>query len=983
MSSNDNFESQVLQTGKSLLSYDGAKGFGFLSPHKWSQALLDKMMGSEPFRVASLRFTDVAPTLRNDGDFMEHLTAYYGQIDGMEKFLGNGIPAGKFLGKVIAPVVRQNIRGMAGTFIAGETIADGIKTFKGLHSDGLACSIDLLGEAVISKTEAEAFTQSYHDAIEQIAKATQKWGGAKYPEQDKIGIIARANVSVKLSALYEHISPMAHDHSVEVLTQRFADLMANAKIHNAYVHIDTEQWELLPITTEVFHNVLMDERFRDYPHVGIVCQAYLRESDKFLQTLIDLAQQRGTPFSIRLVKGAYWDYEQAYAEQMGWDCPVFDYKEETDINYEKLLRVLIEAFPTVRPLIGSHNARSLAVAITLQREFGLEKQDIEFQVLNGMAPNFRDALRDMGYRVRQYCPVGAFIPGMSYLVRRLLENTANQSFVAQKAKGEVDVDTLLAPPQMPEVIVGKERSSFTNQPLRDFSRILDRANAEDAIEDIKQKLPFSAEPVLNGKVTKTNTTIDHTCPWQTNTLVTRVTCATAQHADQAVAIAKEALPAWHKMGFAARADILDKAADIMQQNWQELFAMQVYEAGKDWASADGDIAEATDFLRYYAQQARTLEEDFQPNSVWGENNTLRYEPRGVAAVIAPWNFPLAISVGMTAANLVAGNPVIYKPAEQTSGIGLQMYSILREAGVPQGVLHFLPGDGAEVGARLVEHPDVASITFTGSKEVGLKILEQAGKVTDNQGQIKKCVIEMGGKNATIIDADADLDEAIPAVVHAAFGFQGQKCSATSRVIVVGSAYDTFIKRLSETVVDLRVGGADEPTNDTNAVIDMDARDKIESYIKIGKEDGRLLAQAFLDENTATQGHFIAPSVFVDLNEDSTVASDEIFGPVLTIHRAKTVEQAVKMALNSNYRLTGAVFTRNPNTISYVKEHFRVGNLYINRGSTGALVARQPFGGGGLSGTGTKAGGKDYLLNFVEPRVVTENTMRRGFAPKND
>lgn len=978
----EKFEAAVAAYGRHLLDYKQARGFGVLSFQHWTQKLMDKMMQNEAFRVSALRFTDVAPTLRDSGEFMSHLHSYFGDVGGMDAFLGSKFAQNSLVGSVVAPVARQNIRSLASTFIAGETIDDGIKTFKALHKKGIACSIDLLGEAVISKQEAEAFTQAYHDAIKQISQAAAKWPEATYPEADSLGSIPRANVSVKLSALYEHINPAAHDHAVEVLTKRLSALMVTAVEHNTYIHIDTEQWELVPITLDVFRNVLMDERFKDYPHVGIVCQAYLRESEQFLQNLISLAEQRGTPFSVRLVKGAYWDYEEAYAEQMNWPCPVFDNKEDTDINYEKLLRQMLEAFPKIRPLVGSHNARSLAVAMAIQDELGLDNKDVEFQVLNGMAESLRDALRDKGYRVRQYCPVGEFIPGMSYLVRRLLENTANQSFIVQKEQDNIDHDTLLKKPESPAKVAPYREKGFANHPLRDFSDAAHRHSAEDALTDMAAQLPLAVTPVISGEEVRDGKETRQLCPWQTDKAVSHVTLAGVADAENALEAAKAAQEKWRDMGFEKRADIIDKAADIMADNWQELFALQVYEAGKDWHSADADIAEAIDFLRFYAHEARTLEERFQPPSVWGEENTLYYDPKGVALVIAPWNFPLAISTGMTGANLVAGNPVLYKPAEQTSGIGKQMFEALIEAGVPADVLHFLPAEGSSVGARLVSHPDVSMITFTGSKAVGLKILEEAGKVHEEQGQdfVKKCVIEMGGKNATIVDSDADLDEAVPGVVHAAFGFQGQKCSATSRVIVVGSAYETFTQRLAEMVEGLRVGGADNPKYEANAVIDKEAFTKINSYIELGREEGTLLAQAKKAKGT---GWFIPPVVFTDLPDDSRLIREEIFGPVLVVQKAESIEQAVKMALEPDYRLTGACYSRNPETIDYVRRNFRVGNLYINRGSTGALVARQPFGGGGLSGTGTKTGSKDYLLNFVEPRSVTENTMRRGFAPKNE
>ncbi|MBI1364067.1 MAG: aldehyde dehydrogenase family protein [Proteobacteria bacterium] len=975
-----NQNARIHDFGKALLSHESKSGMSFLSPHKWSQSLLDKMMENEKFRVASLRFTDVAPSLRNDADFMDHMAAYFGDVGGLDKILAGGIPGSKLLGKVIAPVMRKNIQGMAENFIAGETIEDGVKTLEKLHKQGIACSIDLLGEAVISKKEADDFVAAYHHAIKTIAKAVNTWGNPGYPEADAIGPIMRANVSIKLSALYEHMDIAAHDKTVDILSERFGALLDTAMEHGCYIHVDTEQFQLVPITLAVFKRVLMSDKYKNWPHVGIVVQAYLKSSESILDDLLAFAKQRGTPFSIRLVKGAYWDFEQANAEQRGWPCPVFDFKEETDINYEKLTKKLIKAFPTVRPCIGSHNARSLAVALSTIEECGLSKGDVEFQALFGMADNFRDGVKAMGYRVRQYCPVGAFIPGMSYLVRRLLENTANQSFLRMRARNEAPAELLLAEPVAPGSKDKKTRP-FTNRPDFDFSHTALREKAQTALDHWLPRMPMEVRPVIAGKTLSPNKAHKVACPWDSKTTASSVYYATAKDADKAVEAAHAARNDWRNLGFDKRAAILERAADLMEANWDELFALQVVESGKDWLHADADIAEAIDFLRFYAWQARTLEERMQPLSVWGEKNTTVYDPRGVAAVIAPWNFPLAISTGMTAAALVAGNPVVYKPAEQTSANGQAMYRIFREAGVPADVLHFLPGDGAEVGATLVEHPQVAMIAFTGSREVGLKILEAAGKVRPGQTDVKKCVIEMGGKNAIIVDSDADLDEAVPGVVKSAFGFQGQKCSACSRVIVVGSAYEPFVARLKEMVDGLRVGAANNPVFDVNAVIDAEAKEKIESFIAIGKKDGKLLAQAAAPKGA--QGNFVPPTVFTDLKKGSRLTQEEVFGPVLAVYKAATVAEAVDMAMDSAYALTGGLFSRNPETIAQVKRTYRVGNLYINRGVTGALVGRQPFGGAKMSGTGTKAGGPDYLLHFVEPRVVTENTMRRGYAPKED
>ncbi len=366
----------------------------------------------------------------------------------------------------------------------------------------------------------------------------------------------------------------------------------------------------------------------------------------------------------------------------------------------------------------------------------------------------------------------------------------------------------------------------------------------------------------------------------------------------------------------------------------------------------------------------------------GELDQQFYQPRGVCAVISPWNFPSAICCGMTVAALVTGNTVLVKPAGQTTGIAKLLCEILWEAGAPKDVLQFVAGPGSIVGSAMVRDPRVAIIAFTGSKGVGLNILEAAGKVPENQPFVKKVVCEMGGKNAIIIDASADLDEAVLGVRQSAFGYQGQKCSACSRAIVVDSAHDIFLERLIESTRTLVIGDVMDPSTDMGPVIDKNAADEIRRYIEIGKSEGKLeLAQPIpdgLEEKTGRE--YIAPHIFSGIKGDSIIAQEEIFGPVLAVIRVKDFDEALEVANSTEYKLTGAVYSRKPENLEKARRQFRVGNLYLNRGSTGALVGRQPFGGFGMSGVGSKAGGCDYLLQFVEPRAICENTMRRGFAP---
>jgi RHH-type proline utilization regulon transcriptional repressor/proline dehydrogenase/delta 1-pyrroline-5-carboxylate dehydrogenase len=404
----------------------------------------------------------------------------------------------------------------------------------------------------------------------------------------------------------------------------------------------------------------------------------------------------------------------------------------------------------------------------------------------------------------------------------------------------------------------------------------------------------------------------------------------------------------------------------------------VYECGKTWREATGDIDEAIDFLRYYAEQAILLEQP-QGADVPGEENRFVYMPRGVVGVIAPWNFPLAILTGMTSAALATGNTVVMKPAEQSPIIAAHLMQVFREAGLPPGVLNYCPGEGAEAGAALVEHRDVAMIVFTGSRQVGLAINAKAADVSKHSPQVKRVVAEMGGKNAIIVDDDADPDEAVLGVVRSAFGFQGQKCSACSRLIVLENIYDQFLARLVEAAKSYHVGPAQDPGTDIGPVIDADALANIRRYVEIGRKEGREVLAVDVGE-LAQSGYFVGPHIFADVPPSCRIFQEEIFGPVVSVTKAKDFDEALEIANCGEYALTGGVFSRSPVNLDRARNEFIVGNLYLNRPITGALVGRQPFGGFKMSGIGSKAGGPDYLLQFVLPRVITENTLRRGFAP---
>jgi RHH-type proline utilization regulon transcriptional repressor/proline dehydrogenase/delta 1-pyrroline-5-carboxylate dehydrogenase len=443
-----------------------------------------------------------------------------------------------------------------------------------------------------------------------------------------------------------------------------------------------------------------------------------------------------------------------------------------------------------------------------------------------------------------------------------------------------------------------------------------------------------------------------------------------------VKAARDAFQDWCRVSVEHRAQVLERAAKIMDRRRYELSAFEVFEVGKGWAEADGDIREAIDFLLFYAQQMRIMGRPKLTQHVLGEESYQHYWPRGVALVIAPWNFPIAILCGMVSAALVTGNAVIMKPAEQSAISGALLMEIFEEAGVPAGVLNLLQGDGAIVGNHLVNHKDVDMIAFTGSREVGLRIWEAAGKTLPGQRELKRVICEMGGKNAVIVDSDADLDEATIDTVYSAFGYQGQKCSACSRLIVLEENYDRVVHRLIAATASLRVGNPETPGITVGPVIDEEAYNRIKERIEHGKTEATLAYQG----SAPATGYFIPPTIFTDVAPDSRLAQEEIFGPVLSVLKARDLDHAIEIANGTKYALTAGLFSRSPANVERIKAVLEAGNVYINRSCTGAVVGRHPFGGFKMSGGGTKAGGTDYLLQFLIPRVVTENIMRHGFAP---
>lgn len=948
--------------------------------------LMDWSMQNEALKVQLFRFVDVLPTLNSPREIARHAREYLGRAAGLPAPVQWGIGVSQRLPWLASFASRKGVEQMGKTFILARNGAEAVPALARMRRQPLAFTVDILGETAVSEAEAQQYQARYLELIESLARAADQWRPVEQIDTDDRGDIPRVNVSVKLSALCAQIHPADPETAVEKILARLRPLMLAAKKRGVFINLDMESTAIKDITLAVFKQVLDDPPLRDCAHAGLALQAYLRESEKDLKQLLTWARERQRRITIRLIKGAYWDYETLLARQRGWPVPVFQHKSETDANYEKLARLMLENQQNINCAFATHNVRSAAACIVHAARLGLSPRSFEFQMLSGMAEPIKAALAQMGYRVRDYCPVGEVLPGMSYLVRRLLENTSNEGFLRAAFNEHVPARELLRDPATLAAAAGNRHSRnhvqvmsedhFQNEPLTDFKIAANRQLLRDALEKVRRDFGREYPLVIGSHEVASNRKFNSINPSAPREIVGQVSAAGVAEAQLALEAAKEALPGWRRTPAAERAQVLERAASILGRERFDLAALEVFETGKPWIEADADVAEAIDFCRYYAQEMRRI--DSHRYLVPGETSTHHYIPRGVAAVIAPWNFPLAILCGMTTAAVVTGNTVIMKPAEQSSVIGYKLMDVLRRCGLPPGVVNYLPGPGREIGPWLVQHPEVNLIAFTGSRPVGLEIFEAAGKVQPGQKQLKHAVCEMGGKNAMIIDSDADVDEAVPAILYSAFGYQGQKCSALSRLIVLSENYERVLERLIAAARDLKTGPPEAPDVILGPVIDQTAYDRILRYIELGKEEGRLVFQGL---GPGGEGYFIPPAIFTDVAPNARLAQEEIFGPVLCVFRARDLDDALRLANGTEYALTGGFFSRSPAHIERVKSELEAGNVYINRGITGAMVARHPFGGFRMSGGGTKAGGRDYLLHFLLPRVVTENDMRRGFAPE--
>lgn len=994
------FETRVKQTGLDIFRTVEKEKPSLFKKDFWTGKIMNWSMQNEAFKTQMFRFVDVFPYLNRPESVAKHIQEYFCQPgQDFPKALQFGlkmVSPNSMTAKMAAKSISKNINSMGKQFIVGNTLQEAAPVMKKMRDKGFPWVMKILKEEVKSLKEEDEFVNQQIAFFDEFNAIQKNWPALGNSGKDMDwGDAPKCVMSVMVSSLYAKYMDMecAFEHSIEMAKERLRPILRKAKEINACLILDMEHLPLRELTLATYKSIMEEPEFQGYPHTGLVYQAYLRDAEKPFEDLLAWARKREQPMHIRLVKGAFWDEEVVRADQTNTPIPVFTNKYDTDAMFEKISRRILQNHDLLTFKCASHNIRSIAFAIETAKDLGVPENKLEFQMLYGMAENLRTAFANTGYRLRLYAPIGEVIPGMAYLVRRLLENTSNESFLRQSfAEGASKEELLRNPAELaqeheavqlkPEPLAVPEyqdKGRFENEPPFACTPT-NRQEFKNALQKAKETFPQDISLVIKGQKLRTEELFSTANPNNPEQVLAMAASAGPDEVQKAVDAARETFTEWSATPSRSRCDYLFRAAEVLRKRRHELAALTVLEIGKDWNGAQADVNESIDFLEYYGREMLRLGTAKSASDKLGESSQLLHLPRGVAAVITPWNLPLPISFGTTAASLVTGNTVVYKPAPQAALLGSKVMEIFKEAGLPDGVLNFLSGAGQEVGQTLVSNPGVDLVVFTGSCSAGEKVQEMASR-PENQGKsIKKTILSLIGKNAIIMDSDADLDAAVDGVVGSAFGYMGQKCSACSRLIVLEENYDKTVEKVKAVAESLNMGPVEDPINQVGAVIDAKAQERIQKYIQIGQEEGTMILEK---KPAQSAGHVVPLTIFTDIKPEHRLAREEIFGPILSVLKARDFDHALEMANSTDYALTGGIFSRSPANIEKSQRQFKVGNLYINRAITGALVGRHPFGGFNKSGDGSKAGGPDYLQQFMVTKTVVENTFRSGFAPLDE
>lgn len=876
---------------------------------------------------------------------------------------------------MIRKSVDTAMRIMSKQFVMGRTIEEAIKRAKKEEAKGYRYSYDMLGEAAFTQKDADTYFKAYQTAIESIGKHAPVEGN----------VYTRAGISVKLSALHPRYEEAQHTRVLEELSPKLLALAQLAKKHDIQLTVDAEESERLDISLDIIETVFCDPSLADWHGFGLAVQSYQKRAFYVLDWVAELARSQKRRMMVRLIKGAYWDSEIKQAQMEGLsDYPVFTRKVFTDVSFQACAKKVLTMTDAIYPQFATHNAYSVAVILNLAKGY----RDFEFQCLHGMGRELYEQIvpvEKMGIPCRIYAPVGVHEDLLPYLVRRLLENGANSSFVNRIVDSSAPVSRLVEDPvqeaakyldkinqniPLPCHIYGPTR---LNSDGIDWTDRAEMARLQETFAAMKLG-EWHATPLLANRKTRNSEKIALFSPQDTTKQIGFVSNAVEEDVEHALEEASKVFPSWSTTPVAERAAILRRFADLLETHTNLFLAIDCLEAGKTWADGIAEVREAVDFCRYYANMAEKLMGE--PTTLLGytgELNQLSLHARGTVLCISPWNFPLAIFTGQVVAALVTGNCVIAKPAAQTPIIAFEAVKLMHEAGFPKAVVQLMPGPGRTIGAQLVADKRIKAIVFTGSTATATGINQT---LATRGGEIIPLIAETGGQNGMIVDSSALLEQVVADVLLSAFGSAGQRCSALRVLYIQDEIYDHFEDMLKGAMAELVVGQPQWLSTDVGPVIDQGALKQLEAHVDDMDTKHRIIYACVLDA-TCKNGYFMAPTaIAIDSMQD---LKEEMFGPILHVIRYKQSEldQVIDQVNSTGYGLTFGIHSRINRTVEYVRERIHAGNFYVNRNTTGAVVGLQPFGGEGLSGTGPKAGGPQYLLRFCHERTYTEDTTAAG------
>lgn len=918
---------------------------------------------------------------------------------------------------MVRTIIAYAMRILGQQFVMGQTITEALQRAKTMEAMGYRFSYDMLGEAACTHEDALRYYKAYHQAILAIGKAA-----------DGRGPIQGPGISIKLSALYPRYEFVQREDCVQAISERLLELAIAAKGQGLHLTIDAEEADRLDLSLDIIEKVFSDTALSGWEGFGLAIQSYQKRCSFLIDWLADLSNKANRRLMVRLIKGAYWDSEIKVSQERGLvDYPVFTRKRGTDVSFIACARKLLQHEKQFFPQFATHNAYSVAAVL----EMVGQRRDFEFQCLHGMGRPLYDeivGLQKLNIPCRVYAPVGGHEDLLAYLVRRLLENGANSSFVHRIADTKESIDHLIAAPMlqvekdepkrnprialpidiyrkqndMPTAFQDETRrvrkgaaectttymssEISTQQSLslkgeghtRANSRGIDLTNRNELqplmaeMKQACQSLPWQAGPMVNGDY-RFKKDMAITNPHNREEIVGHVQEASSADIADALAAAEKAQVAWRQTSPKARAEMLMKTADLLEKNHARLMAIIMKEAGKTVNDAIGEVREAVDFCRYYAKEGEIQLSPRVMQGITGEHNEYQLLGRGIVLCISPWNFPLAIFLGQVTAALMSGNSVIAKPAEQTPLIAAAATALLHEAGIPKAVMQLLPGKGEIVGAQLVVSDRIAGVLFTGSTETARLINQQ---LAERKGAIVPLIAETGGQNAMIVDASALPEQVVRDVITSAFGSAGQRCSALRVLYVQEEVADKIIAMLAGAMATLKVGDPAFLETDIGPVIDEDALALLNAHAARMEKEAKLIYAVALPEACA-KGSYFAPRAF-ELKHLSQLQR-EVFGPFLHVIRYKSTDMDKIIAeINATqYGLTFGVHSRINQTVQRLTDNIHAGNVYVNRNMIGAVVGVQPFGGEGLSGTGPKAGGPYYLARLCTEKVVSVNTTAAG------